>query len=81
VRECCVVGHTDDDGLVKPKAFIVLKAGARAGVELEAELKAHVKSHLAPYKYPRFFEFPAELPKNDRGKIDRKALRARLETT
>jgi benzoate-CoA ligase len=79
VRECCVVGHTDEDGLVKPKAFIVLKAGARASAALEAELKIHVKAHLAPHKYPRFFEFPEDLPKNDRGKIDRKALRARLE--
>jgi len=37
VGMCAVVGHKDDAGLVKPKAFVVLKAGANAGDTL-AEL-------------------------------------------
>jgi acyl-coenzyme A synthetase/AMP-(fatty) acid ligase len=28
------------------------------------------------YKYPRWVEFVSSLPKNDRGKIDRKQLKA-----
>jgi acyl-coenzyme A synthetase/AMP-(fatty) acid ligase len=42
---------------------------------LAEELKAFVKSHLAVYKYPRWIEFVDSLPKNDRGKIDRKKLK------
>jgi len=72
VLECAVVGHEDADKLVKPKAFVVLKPGAKATDE---ELKAHVKSALAPYKYPRWVEFVAELPKTATGKIQRFKLR------
>ena len=44
-------------------------------VELVEELKEFVKLHLAPYKYPRWIDFVSSLPKNDRGKIDRKKLK------
>jgi len=119
VLECAVIGAEAGDGLVKPKAFIVLregfvqsatsnvqsqlntgtrnareptsqdykhKAGTGSGSdwvgtdeeslnELAEQLKAFVKSHLAVYKYPRWIEFVSSLPKNDRGKIDRKKLK------
>lgn len=85
VLECAVVGHDGGDGLIKPKAFIVLRGGSptvREGSEgqsnkLAGELKEFVKSHLAVYKYPRWIEFIDSLPKNDRGKIDRKQLKMR----
>ncbi|MCB4366545.1 benzoate-CoA ligase family protein [Hydrogenophaga taeniospiralis] len=72
VLEAAVIGKTDDDGLVKTKAYVVLKAGAQA---TEAELQAFVKEKLAPYKYPRFIEFMDELPKTATGKIQRFKLR------
>lgn len=75
VVEAAVVGWRDDQGLIKPKAFIVLREGWSATTELEAELKAHVKLGLAPYKYPRWFEFLAVLPKTATGKIERYKLR------
>jgi benzoate-CoA ligase family protein len=75
VRECAVVGASDDQGLIKPKAFVVTAVGIEATVELERELKEFVKAKLAGYKYPRSIEFKDDLPKNDRGKIDRKALK------
>jgi len=75
VLEAAVVGHADADGLIKPRAFVVLKDPARAGDALAAELKAFVKDHLAPYKYPRTIEFVAELPKTATGKIQRFRLR------
>jgi benzoate-CoA ligase len=75
VRECAVIGASDEQGLVKPKAFIVVAEGHEAGKELDGELKQFVKGSLAPYKYPRWIEFRDSLPKNDRGKIDRKALK------
>ncbi|MGQ0554122.1 MAG: AMP-binding protein [Planctomycetota bacterium] len=42
-----------------------------------AELQAWVKARLAPYKYPRRVIFLDELPKNDRGKVDRQSLKTR----
>ncbi|HEY1692672.1 MAG TPA: benzoate-CoA ligase family protein [Polyangiaceae bacterium] len=76
VLEAAVVGHADDQGLVKPRAFVVLKDEARRGDALAAELQAFVKGRLAPYKYPRWIEFVDELPKTATGKIQRFKLRA-----
>jgi benzoate-CoA ligase len=72
VLEAAVIGKEDAEGLTKTKAFVVLKAGASVD---EAELKAFVKERLAPYKYPRFIEFMADLPKTATGKIQRFKLR------
>ena len=79
VAEVCVVGREDEEKLVKPCAFVVLKAGERGCEALSAALKAHVKSRLAPHKYPRWFEWRDALPKNDRGKVARKLLKQELE--
>jgi benzoate-CoA ligase len=76
VREAAIVGHDDGSGLVKPKAFIVLREGHAPGPELAQSIQEFVKSQLALYKYPRWVEFINALPKNDRGKIDRKQLKA-----
>jgi benzoate-CoA ligase len=73
VLEAAVVGAEDQDGLIKPKAFVVLRSEATP--ELEAELKAFVKDRLAPYKYPRWVELVTELPKTATGKIQRFKLR------
>ncbi|MGB8508238.1 MAG: benzoate-CoA ligase family protein [Pyrinomonadaceae bacterium] len=75
VLECAVVGHDAGDLLVKPKAYVVLREGHAPSAELEQSIKDFVKSNLALYKYPRWVEFVASLPKNDRGKIDRKKLK------
>jgi len=79
VAEVCVVGHADDDALVKPFAFVVCAEGSAGCDELAADLKGFLKDRLAPYKYPRWFRWCAELPKNDRGKIARKDLKATLD--
>ncbi len=76
VLEAAVVGHDDDDQLLKPKAFIVLKPGQTASPALAADLQQLVKGRLAPYKYPRWIEFVPELPKTATGKIQRFKLRA-----
>jgi benzoate-CoA ligase family protein len=75
VLECAVVGH-EASGLVKPKAFVVLREGFVAADQLAEEIKQFVKDHIAIYKYPRWVEFVDSLPKNDRGKIDRKKLKS-----
>jgi benzoate-CoA ligase len=75
VLEAAVVGHEDADRLVKPKAFVVLKEPATATPALAEELQVFVKDRIAPYKYPRWVEFVAELPKTATGKIQRFKLR------
>jgi benzoate-CoA ligase len=75
VLEAAVVGREDEEGLVKPVAHVVLKAGHPASSELGEELKRHVKTRLAPFKYPRWVEFTPELPKTATGKIQRFKLR------
>jgi benzoate-CoA ligase len=74
VLEAAVIGALDADGLIKTKAFVVLKEGGSAD---KAELQRFVKDRLAPYKYPRSIEFIAELPKTATGKIQRFRLRER----
>ncbi len=75
VLEAAVVGMEDDQKLIKPKAYIVLKAGQAPSEGLKAALQQHVKDKLAPYKYPRWIEFTNELPKTATGKIQRFKLR------
>jgi len=75
VLETAVVGLPDDQQLIKPKAYVVLKPGRKPSDELAEQLKQHVKDRLAPYKYPRWIEFIPELPKTATGKIQRFKLR------
>jgi benzoate-CoA ligase family protein len=75
VLEAAVVGAEDTDGLVKPKAYVVLQPGRAGSGELVEELKAFVKERLAPFKYPRWIEIVSELPKTATGKIQRFKLR------
>jgi benzoate-CoA ligase len=77
VLEAAVIGAPDARGLVKSKAFVVLKDGGSAD---EAELQRFIKDRLAPFKYPRSIAFVAELPKTATGKIQRFRLRE-LEQT
>jgi len=75
VLECAVVGRPDDDGLVKPKAFVVLKAGFQPSEALTQQIQEHVKKTTSKYKYPRWVEYLSELPKTATGKIQRFRLR------
>jgi benzoate-CoA ligase len=77
VLEAAVIGAADELGLIKAKAFIVVKPGVAADSALAEALQRHVKERLAPYKYPRWIEFIAELPKTATGKIQRFKLRER----
>ena len=76
VLEAAVVAWPDEEELIKPKAFVVLKAPERACNELVLALQDHCKTKLAPYKYPRWIEFRSDLPKTATGKIQRFRLRA-----
>ncbi len=75
VLESAVVGHRDDKGLVKPKAFVVPREGFTPSDQLAEELKKWVLERMAKYKYPRWIDFVKELPKSSTGKTQRFRLR------
>lgn len=75
VWEAAVIGADDDEGLIKPLAFVVTNVGQESGPKLEAELKEYVKAVLSPYKYPRWIEFVDALPRGPGGKLLRYKLR------
>ena len=77
VLEAAVVPVEDDNGLIKPKAFVVLKNQKEndIGRALYEELKVHVKRAIGPWKYPRWIEFVDSLPKTATGKVQRFLLR------
>mmetsp|Transcript_23786 Transcript_23786/g.42800 ORF Transcript_23786/g.42800 Transcript_23786/m.42800 type:complete len:510 (-) Transcript_23786:55-1584(-) len=76
VLECAVVAARDEDGLEKPKAFVVLRGAQRDG--LEEALRDHVKDRIGKWKYPRWIECVDSLPKTATGKIQRFKLREGL---
>ncbi|MDP6399564.1 MAG: benzoate-CoA ligase family protein [Arenicellales bacterium] len=78
VAECAVVGQPDAGGLIKPKAFVVLKDSTLAGDVAVDTLQRFAREHLAPYKYPRWIEFLDELPRTATGKVRRYWLREQL---
>lgn len=75
VVECAVIGHRDDAGLVKPKAFVVPHQDAAQRPALGELLIEHCRTTMAAYKRPRWVELVAELPKTATGKIQRFRLR------
>jgi benzoate-CoA ligase family protein len=77
VAECAVIPYTEE-GLEKPMAVVVPRPGTRGERALALELAGHVKGTIAPYKFPRRVRFVDSLPKNDRGKVERRKLRETL---
>src|SRR5882757_2228330 len=74
VLEAAVVPEADPEGLLKPKAFVVLRADTKTD-GLHDALKEHVKQKIGPWKYPRWIEVVDSLPKTATGKIQRFKLR------
>jgi 4-hydroxybenzoate-CoA ligase len=75
VREAAVIGKEDADGLIKPKAFLVLKDGYVADEHLFDALRVHVKACAGAWKHPRWFAVRPDLPRTSTGKIQRYVLR------
>jgi long-chain acyl-CoA synthetase len=71
VKLCAVVGKPALVVGEVPKAFIVLKEGAKA---TEEEIMVFVKEKVAPYKAVREVEFRQELPISAAGKVLRRTL-------
>ena len=75
VLEAAVAAWPDEDGLTRPKAFVVLKPSASPSEATALVLREHCSGQLASFKYPRWIEFRADLPKTATGKIQRFKLR------
>jgi 4-hydroxybenzoate-CoA ligase len=77
VLEAAVVGHADEEGLIKPKAFVVLRPDALDAdpAALREHLQGAVKERIGVWKYPRWIDFVEGLPKTATGKIQRYKLR------
>ena len=72
VAEVAVVGIPDSAVGEVPKAFVVLKPGAKATAR---ELILLCRQHLASFKCPRRVEFVSRLPKTATGKLQKFLLR------
>lgn len=76
VLEAAVAAWPDEDGLIRPKAFVVLKPSAKPSEAMALALRERCREQLAAFKCPRWIEFRTELPKTATGKIQRFKLRA-----
>ncbi|MFW5708309.1 MAG: class I adenylate-forming enzyme family protein [Bacteroidota bacterium] len=78
LRQHPSIDHVAIVGVPDPKwgetgmAFVVLK---KDGMLTKTEMLEYCRKNLAKYKIPGHIAFVEELPKNDAGKIDRKALK------
>jgi 4-hydroxybenzoate-CoA ligase len=75
VLEAAVIPKEDSDGLIKPKAFVVLKNGHANDAAMMDALKEHVKQRAGTWKYPRWIELRTDLPRTATGKVQRFKLR------
>src|SRR5689334_6484428 len=81
VKECAVIGVSDEERGQIVQAHVVLKEGVAPSAECAKRLQDHVKATIAPFKYPRSVKFIAALPKTQTGKIQRFRLRQGAQST
>jgi benzoate-CoA ligase family protein len=84
--EHCLIGHDDVvecgvagsevDGLVRLRAFVILREGVEGSPELATALREFVRARLAGHKSPKEIRFVTSLPRTTNGKLDRRALKA-----
>jgi len=77
ILDAAVFGVPNDDMGEEVKAVVQPLEAGDAGEELKAELRAWCEGRLASYKRPRSYEFLAQLPRLDNGKLYKTTLRER----
>lgn len=65
VAEARVIGAPEEEGLIRPKALVVLKPGESSDEDTRDRLRAWLAENLAQYKQPRWIEFVDVLPGNE----------------
>ena len=73
VSQASTIGVPDTIYGEEVVAYVVVKNGASVSVE---EIKAHCLSQLPEAKVPKQVNFVADIAKNERGKVDRNAMKA-----
>jgi benzoate-CoA ligase family protein len=68
VRECAVLARPDEDGLLRPEAFVVLQPGAD-GQDSEDGLRQRVRQRLGGARTPRRFHVVDGLPQTGKAVI------------
>lgn len=85
VKECGVIGVSDERTGEALCAFVVRKPTEASKEWTEAEFKqsliAHCHENLTNYKVPKQFHFINELPKTNVGKVLRRELKTLIKTT
>jgi acetyl-CoA synthetase len=74
IVECAIVPSPDPIRSAVPKAFVVLRSGAKPSREIALSIFQHVRRALPPFHRIRRIEF-SDLPKTISGKIRRVELR------
>ncbi|MER6980086.1 AMP-binding protein [Streptomyces carpinensis] len=75
VADVAVIGILDPEWGQSVLAVVQPAPGAVTGEELTAELRAHCARQLASFKIPRRFDFRADFPRTETGKLQRRKLR------
>jgi len=85
VHDAGVIGIPDPDWGETVTALVQLTPDVTPSDEIQAELTAFCKERLASYKVPRRWEFRADLPRTEAGKLYKRKIReeyvAAMETT
>jgi benzoate-CoA ligase len=78
VADAVVVGFSDHDGIVRPKACVKLRPGTRPTLEIENRLKLMVVQRWPEqeFKHIGVVEFVSEIPRSSNGKVQRFRLRS-----
>ena len=77
VEQAAVIEREDGTGQMRLVAYVALASGQRAcGQTDEKELRAYLKARLPEYMVPAAFVSLPDLPRTDRGKVDRGRLPA-----
>ena len=77
VGDVGVIGVSNEEWGEEVKAVVELRAGVQASPELARDMVEHCRRLLAHYKCPRSVDFVAALPREDNGKLYKRALRER----
>jgi long-chain acyl-CoA synthetase len=77
VGDAAVIGVPNEEWGEEVKAVIELREGVTGSPELADELIEHCRRLLAHYKCPRSVDFVTSLPREDNGKLYKRALRDR----